>query len=310
MARGKAGAGARAKGIRNKQKRVATFAKFAKQGEKEQKKERKKRQKEAEELGEEAAPRKAQRTLDNTREPDETVVQPDDAEVAAEDSFDEFAAHFSGSVPPRTVVTTSPKPSSEMLTFLEEMVTLLPNAEYRKRGAHELKAIVGAAAERGFTNLLVFSEKNKKCHTLWHVKLPAGPTARYKVSSVVLPAKIRGHGRPTGHRPELILNNFSTRLGHRLGRMLACLFPYDPQFKGRQAVTLHNQRDFVFLRHHRYVFEQRRQGGDVGARLQELGPRVTLKLKGLQLGTFDTQHGEYEWKHKPELDTSRRRFHI
>ena len=84
MARGKAGAGARAKGIRNKQKRVATFAKFAKQGEKEQKKERKKRQKEAEELGEEAAPRKAQRTLDNTREPDETVVQPDDAETFLE----------------------------------------------------------------------------------------------------------------------------------------------------------------------------------------------------------------------------------
>ena len=99
----RAGAGARAKGIRNKQKRGATFAKFAKQGEKEQKKERKKRQKEAEELGEEAAPRKAQRTLDNTREPDETVVQPDDAEVAAEDSFDEFAANFSGSVPPRTL---------------------------------------------------------------------------------------------------------------------------------------------------------------------------------------------------------------
>ena len=43
---------------------------------------------------------------------------------------------------------------------------------------------------------------------------------------------------------------------------------------------------------------------------QELGPRFTLKLKSLQLGTFDTQHGEYEWKHKPELDTSRRRFHM
>ena len=142
------------------------------------------------------------------------------------------------------------------------------------------------------------------------VKLPGGPTARFKVSNLVLPKRIAGHGRPTSHRPELILNNFSTRLGHRLGRMLACLFPYDPQFKGRQAVTLHNQRDFVFLRHHRYVFEQRREGGDVGARLQELGPRVTLKLKGLQLGTFDTQHGEYEWKHKPELDTSRRRFHV
>ena len=33
-----------------------------------------------------------------------------------------------------------------------------------------------------------------------------------------MPKKIRGHGTPTGHRPELILNNFNTRLGHRMGR--------------------------------------------------------------------------------------------
>jgi len=73
---------------------------------------------------------------------------------------------------------------------------------------------------------------------------------------------------------------------------------------------MHNQRDFVFFRHHRYVFEQSEETSEVSARLQELGPRFTLKLKSLQLGTFDTQHGEYEWKHKPELDTSRRRFHV
>ena len=34
------------------------------------------------------------------------------------------------------------------------------------------------------------------------------------------------------------------------------------------------------------------------ARLQEIGPRFTLKLKWLQRGTFDTTQGEYEWKHK------------
>eukprot|EP00965_Chrysotila_dentata_P024726 820047-Pleurochrysis_carterae.AAC.1 len=145
---------------------------------------------------------------------------------------------------------------------------------------------------------------------MWLVKLPGGPTARFKLTTLVLPKRITGHGRPTAHRPELILNNFSTRLGHRLGRMLACLFPHDPQFKGRQVVTMHNQRDFVFFRHHRYVFEDTSGKGDVAVRLQELGPRFTLKLKSLQLGTFDTQHGEYEWKHKPDLDTSRRRFHV
>ena len=312
MGKGRLGAeGQKLKGIRCKAKRVEVFQKLKKEGEAANRKARKKRQKEAEALGEAAPDRKLQqKTLDNTREVDETIVGPDDPDIAAEDSFDEFSEHFSQRLPPRTVVTTSMKPSKYLEEFLVEIIEMLPNAEYRNRGSCAVKDMCDAAIKRGFTNLLVFSEKNKKCHTLWHVKLPAGPTARYKVSSVVLPAKIRGHGRPTGHRPELILNNFSTRLGHRLGRMLACLFPYDPQFKGRQAVTLHNQRDFVFLRHHRYVFEQRRQGGDVGARLQELGPRVTLKLKGLQLGTFDTQHGEYEWKHKPELDTSRRRFHV
>ena len=34
------------------------------------------------------------------------------------------------------------------------------------------------------------------------------------------------------------------------------------------------------------------------ARLQECGPRFTLKLKSLQHGTFDTKGGEYEWVHK------------
>ena len=47
------------------------------------------------------------------------------------------------------------------------------------------------------------------------------------------------------------------------------------------------------------------------ARLQELGPRFTLKLKWIQEGTFDTQFGEYEWFHKrKEMDTTRRKFHL
>ena len=37
---------------------------------------------------------------------------------------------------------------------------------------------------------------------------------------------------------------------------------------------------------------------------------LTSRRCPCRLGIFDTQHGEYEWKHKPELDTSRRRFHM
>ena len=103
-------------------------------------------------------------------------------------------------------------------------------------------------------------------------------------------------------------------------------------------VTFHNQRDFVFVRHHRYVYRREKKkdsdskgssggssssvsGGSVGvssssgekirARLQELGPRFTLKMKWLQDGAFDTQFGEYEWICKRKLaESSRKKFSL
>jgi len=124
------------------------------------------------------------------------------------------------------------------------------------------------------------------------------------MTSVKRKKQLRRHGNATSHKPEVILNNFNTRLGHSVGRMFAALFPYDPQFRGRNVVTFHNQRDFIFLRRHRYVFKNNKKVG-----LQELGPRLTLKLRRLQKGTFDTTGGEYEWfyNHK-QMDVSRRKF--
>lgn len=50
--------------------------------------------------------------------------------------------------------------------------------------------------------------------------------------------------------------------------------------------------NFFFL-FFRYVFESQKE-----ARLQEIGPRFTLKLKYLQHGTIDAKIPEYEWIHK------------
>ena len=55
--------------------------------------------------------------------------------------------------------------------------------------------------------------------------LPDGPTATFRVSGVKLRHDLPNHGNPTSHNPELILNNFDTMTGHRIGRMLAALFP-------------------------------------------------------------------------------------
>jgi hypothetical protein len=56
----------------------------------------------------------------------------------------------------------------------------------------------------------------------------------------------------------------------------------------------------------RYVFPEERGGSK--ARLQEIGPRFTLKLKSLQTGAFDSNRGEYEWINLAENDKKKRKF--
>jgi ribosome production factor 1 len=294
-----------------KVKRTQVYAKVKRKKKLEKQARREKRKREAEELGLEAPPKQIPKTLDNTREADSTVVRPDDEEVVDDEATDEFADYFSKGKVPKLMITTRPKPSPELYKFIGELLTLFPNAFYYKRGNHNIKDICRYADNKKFTHLVVLSEKNKICNGaivshLNGVGEDAGPTAFFKVSNVVPARKIKGHGNPSQHLPEILLNNFNTRLGHRVGRMLGSMFPHNPEFRGRQVVTFHNQRDFIFVRHHRYIFETGKK-----ARLQELGPRFTLKLRWLQQGTFDSLHGEYEWVHKrKQMDTSRRRFHL
>lgn len=124
------------------------------------------------------------------------------------------------------------------------------------------------------------------------VKLPEGPTAIFQLTSIRLGKQIHNHGRSTSHTPELVLNNFITKLGHRVGRLFVSLFPHVPQFTGRQVVTFHNQRDFIFVRRHRYMFDA--EGRRVS--MQELGPQFTLKLKKILKATHDLQKAEVEYQ--------------
>jgi ribosome production factor 1 len=124
----------------------------------------------------------------------------------------------------------------------------------RLRWGAELKKIIPEAIERDFSDILVVNEDQKRPNGLVVIHLPSGPTAHFKLTGFKRGYDIKGHGKVTQHRPEVILNNFTTRLGHSVGRMFASWFPQVPQFTGRRVVTFHNQRDFVFLRHHRYTY--------------------------------------------------------
>ncbi|KAG6969374.1 hypothetical protein JG688_00005342 [Phytophthora aleatoria] len=293
--------------IKNKMKRQLVMQKFRKEKKEAKKAAQLKRRREAEEMGEEAPPKMEPRTIDNTREKEVTMVSNEgDEEIESDERDDEFASIFANVEAPKLMITTRPFPSGELYHFIKDLMDLLPNSFYYKRGTFDIKEIVQFASNKKFTHLIVLSEKSKICNGMLVSRLPEGPTAFFKVSNVKLTSSIKERGRRTNHQPELILNNFSTRLGHRVGRFLGSLFEHQPEFEGHQVVTFHNQRDFIFVRHHRYTFENEKK-----ARLQEIGPRFTMKLRWLQQGTFDTKFGEYEWIHKQhQLDTSRRKFHL
>jgi len=290
--------------IRNKvaRRRVVLEEKAVKK--KDRREARKSREKERERLGSEAPPKQEPRTLENSREHDETIVRRGDEAVAEAEQVDEFAGVFSGEVAPKVLVTTGYRATRVTYEFLKDFVAVIPNIVYYKRGRYELKKIVKYATSKGFTDVIVVREDHKLLTGLVHCHLPDGPTAEYRLTSYLRSGRIRNRGKSTSHTPEVILNNFTTRLGRRVGRMIGALFPHNPEFRGRQAVTIHNQRDFLFFRFHRYVFSEAGER----VRLQELGPRFTLKLKSLQGGTFDPAGGEFEWIQKKDMVTSRRRF--
>ena len=86
-------------------------------------------------LGAAAPPKAAARTLDNTREWDDTYVDKNDPELLADEADDEFADVFSGSTPPKIMITTKVRPSGPIFLILKELIALIPNAHYYKRGA-------------------------------------------------------------------------------------------------------------------------------------------------------------------------------
>lgn len=210
------------------------------------------------------------------------------------DASDEFASFFVEGETPKILITTTRRPRAGTHEFADELADLFPASEYRKRPSHLLlKDVVKGALARSYTHLLVVNESRKVPDTLSVIKLPEGPTAIFQLSSIRLSKQIHQHGRATSHTPELILNNFVTKLGHRVGRMLVSLFPHVPQFTGRQVVTFHNQRDFIFVRRHRYIFEEGQR-----VRMQEIGPQFTIKLRKIYKATCELQEAplEYEWK--------------
>ena len=72
-------------------------------------------------------------TIENTREKDESMVDPADEEVAAAAAQDEFAPHFALEQRPLFLITTCYKPTKASYDFINDLLkvcSLLNNCSY------------------------------------------------------------------------------------------------------------------------------------------------------------------------------------
>ncbi|KAK5781681.1 rRNA-binding ribosome biosynthesis protein RPF1 PWA37_004578 [Arxiozyma heterogenica] len=288
--------------VKNKMKRQALFASLKDEKNKERHSMRRKRAKEERENPELKAKRLKEnvpKTIDSMRVFDETIGE------SIEEDEDDLMKSFNNigdGKSPKIFLTTNVNARKCAYEFANVLIEILPNVTFVKRKfGYKLKEIAEMCTKRDFTDMIIINEDKKKVTGLTFMHLPEGPTFYFKLSSYVEVEKIVGHGKPTNHIPELILNNFQTRLGKTVGKLFQSILPQKPDFEGRQVITLHNQRDYIFFRRHRYIFKENERVG-----LQELGPQFTLKLKRLQRGLRE----ETEWEHKPEMDKDKKKFYL
>jgi rRNA maturation protein Rpf1 len=73
----------------------------------------------------------------------------------------------------------------------------------------------------GYTSLIVINERTNQPYSMMIIALPYGPTAYFRITNVFTRSDLIGAVKPMiDCPPEVVMTNFKTRLGRRLGRLL------------------------------------------------------------------------------------------
>ena len=136
--------------IKNKHKRSEVYAAYLKEKKRLKKDLRTKKVKEVEALGEEAVTKKnaVTRTIDNTREVEESMVHPGDEEVIQDEMEDEFSRYFNGDARAKIMIKTRPRPSDKLFKFIGDLMQLIPNSFFYPRREFQIKDIIRFASNK------------------------------------------------------------------------------------------------------------------------------------------------------------------
>jgi ribosome production factor 1 len=232
-----------------------------------------------------------------------TIIKDDDPDFLEECKLDNLEEFLDGTKIANIKITiaTPEDDHPRVQKFAETLEGVIPNAVFERRDENQFEVYRKKQYEGGITDLLLITSLNQEVYSMYHIHLPDGPTLLWRVTSIAHPDEIEGMGQRTPHYPEVFTKRFETLLGRRCARSLRALFPATPELEGRQVVAFHQQRDFVFFRSYRYIFESKEK-----VRTQELGPRFTLKLLWMQDGPYNPSSGQYTFYRRTRHDSTRR----
>mmetsp|Transcript_9712 Transcript_9712/g.12303 ORF Transcript_9712/g.12303 Transcript_9712/m.12303 type:complete len:297 (-) Transcript_9712:1357-2247(-) len=229
-------------------------------------------------------------------------IQQEDTKTEVQHSHVDDEYGDAGLEDPRVCVTTSRDPSSRLKQFSKEVKLLFPNAVRMNRGNNRVDELIGSCKDSEFTDMVIVQETRGEPDGLVICHLPLGPTAFFTLSGTVMRHDLEGGAAPMSEAyPHIILNNFNTDLGKRIGNVLKCLFPV-PKPDTRRIVTFSNDNDFISFRHHMYS-----KSGKDNVEIHEVGPRFEMRLYQLRLGTLEQKDAENEYVLRPYQNTAAKR---
>lgn len=207
-----------------------------------------------------------------------------------------------GLIEPRVCVTTSRDPSSRLKQFAKEVKLLIPNSTRINRGNNRVDELMDSCRQSEYSDVVIVQETRGEPDGLVVCHLPLGPTAFFSLSSAVLRHDLNSPAAPMSEAyPHIILNNFNTELGKRVGNILKCLFPV-PRADSKRVVTFSNDNDFISFRHHMYS-----KPTHDSVEIHEVGPRFEMRLYQVRLGTLEQKEADNEYVLRPYQNTATKR---
>ncbi|CDU17619.1 ribosome production factor 1, putative [Plasmodium yoelii] len=226
--------------------------------------------------------------------------------LLSEKYIDEFSDYFKNNKEPNIIITSIKRPSKNTILFMKELTLTFPHIFYEPRLDHTLDFLYKNAIENNFSTFILIEEGiDKHPKHMFISTLPNGPTSKYSLTNIFYGYKKNTDIEITTLPPEVYITNFNTFIGERIKRQLHTLVPFTPNYKGQKVVVFYNQRDFIFFRHFKYNFVNKKK-----CSLYEIGPGFTLQLLSLKDGLINDKEKMYEFILRPDMKVNRKRMYL